>query len=88
MKYWRGRNLLLPREQSPWNCGYFLGAVALEVIQKSRGQRCDLTTLQRGMSELIRRSISPTQVVSAAAWLYLLDAVRLNEDGTLTNAAD
>ena len=75
--------MLLPREQSPWNCGYFLGAIALEVM-KERQKKTDLQQLQRDMSQTLRRPISATQVVSAAAWLYLLDAVKLEEDGSLT----
>jgi uncharacterized membrane protein (DUF106 family) len=75
--------MLLPREQSPWNCGYFLGAIALEVM-KERQKKTDLQQMQRDMSQALRRPISTTQVVSAAAWLYLLDAVKLEEDGSLT----
>jgi hypothetical protein len=80
--------MLLPREQSPWNCGYYLGAIALQALEQAHDQKCDLAALQKSMSQLMRRSISPTQVISAAAWLYLIDAVRLNDDGTLTNVAD
>ena len=75
--------MLLPREQSPWNCGYFLGAIALQALKESQNGKADLTDLQRRMSSLINRSISPTQVVAAAAWLYLIDAIRLDEDGMI-----
>lgn len=75
--------MLLPREQSPWNCGYFLGAIALQALKQSRDGKCDLPSLQRRMSSLINRSISPTQVVAAAAWLYLIDAIKLDDDGMI-----
>jgi hypothetical protein len=73
--------MLLPREQSPWNCGYFLGAIALRALGQSPDGRCDLTELQQRMTSLIRRPVSPTQVVSAAAWLYLIDSIQLEDDG-------
>jgi hypothetical protein len=75
--------MLLPREQSPWNCGYFLGAVALEALAKSGTGRLDLAELQRTMSAALGRPVSPTQVVAAAAWLFLLDSVELDESGRL-----
>jgi len=75
--------MLLPREQSPWNCGYFLGAVALEALTKSSTGRLDLAELQQTMSTGLGRPVSPTQVVAAAAWLFLLDAVELDESGRL-----
>jgi hypothetical protein len=75
--------MLLPREQSPWNCGYFLGAIALQALEQSPDGKCDLPGLQRRMSLLIKRTISPTQVVAAAAWLYLIDAIKLNDDGMI-----
>jgi hypothetical protein len=75
--------MLLPREQSPWNCGYFLGAIALQALKQSPDGKCDLPGLQRRMSLLINRTISPTQVVAAAAWLYLIDAIKLNDDGMI-----
>jgi len=75
--------MLLPREQSPWNCGYFLGAIALQALNQSRGRKSDLPDLQRRMSSLINRPISPTQVVAAAAWLYLIDAIRLDDNGMI-----
>lgn len=79
--------MLLPREQSPWNCGYFLGAVALRALSTSTSGRLDLSELQRGMSSYMRRSISPTQVVAAAAWLYLIDAVELDDKGMLVKCS-
>ena len=79
--------MLLPREQSPWNCGYFLGAVALRALGHSPNGKSDLPNLQNKMSGLLGRPISPTQVVSAAAWLYLIDAVRLDEDGTIAKCS-
>ena len=72
--------MLLPREQSPWNCGYVLGAYALEAL---RGGAADISELQTRMTKVSGRKISPTQVVAAASWLYLLDAVRLNAEGRL-----
>jgi len=75
--------MLLPREQSPWNCGYFLGAIALQALKQSPNGNCDLPGLQRRMSLLINRTVSPTQVVAAAAWLYLIDAIKLNDDGMI-----
>jgi hypothetical protein len=79
--------MLLPREQSPWNCGYFLGAVALRSLSERPGQALDLADLQRDMSAYMRRSISPTQVVSAAAWLYLIGAVELDSAGKLVKCS-
>lgn len=75
--------MLLPREQSPWNCGYFLGAIALRALSQSRNGKADLTDLQQRMSGLINRAVSPTQVVAAAAWLYLIDAIKLDDDGMI-----
>jgi hypothetical protein len=75
--------MLLPREQNPWNCGYYLGAIALQVLRASPSGKCDVQVLQRGMSEAMRRDISPDQLVSAAAWLYLLEAVELDENGSI-----
>jgi hypothetical protein len=75
--------MLLPREQSPWNCGYFLGAIALRALDQSSGGKCDLPGLQRVMSSLINRSVSPAQVLAAAAWLYLIDAIKLDENGII-----
>jgi hypothetical protein len=48
--------------------------------------KCDLPKLQQEMSLLMKRTVSPTQVVSAAAWLFLIDAVRLDENGILSDA--
>jgi hypothetical protein len=76
--------MLLPREQSPWNCGYFLGAIALEAIRQSTNGKCDLPELQQRMGILISRPVSPTQVVTAAAWLYLIDTIRVDDDGMIT----
>ena len=75
--------MLLPREQSPWNCGYFLGAIALDALGKSTDGRLDLAELQRAMSTGLRRQGSPTQAVAAAAWLFLLDAIDLDEKGRI-----
>lgn len=75
--------MLLPREQSPWNCGYFLGAIALKTLALNKNGSMDLTDLQRGMSSSMRRPVSATQVVTAAAWLYLIDAVALDDHGRL-----
>lgn len=75
--------MLLPREQSPWNCGYFLGAMALKALTEAPGNKLDLPSLQMHMTALTKRAISPTQAVAAAAWLYLIDAVKLDDDGAL-----
>jgi hypothetical protein len=76
--------MLLPREQSPWNCGYYLGAIALQAIKESPG---DLQDLQQKMSELTKRDISPTQVIIATAWLYLVGAVELDENGVVKSCS-
>lgn len=76
--------MLLPREQSPWNCAYFLGATALEVLKRSPNGKCDLPDLQQGMSAFLERSVSGTQALIAAAWLYLIDAIKLDEQGMIT----
>jgi hypothetical protein len=75
--------MLLPREQSAWNCGYFLGAIALQALSKARAGKSDLVELQNAMSEILARPISPTQVMAAASWLYLIDAIRLDDDGAI-----
>lgn len=72
--------MLLPREQSSWNCGYVLGAIALQCLRVSPA---DLPKLQTRMSERLGRPISPTQVTEAATWLYMLEKVRLDDEGTL-----
>lgn len=75
--------MLLPREQSPWNCGYYLGAMALKALSDAPNRTLDLQSLQKWMSAATHREISPTQAVSAAAWLYLIDAVKLDENGSI-----
>lgn len=82
-KYSKDPKMLLPREQSPWNCGYYLGAMALQALSQAPGNKLDLPSLQERMSFLTKRPISLTQAVSAAAWLYLIDAVQLDETGAL-----
>ncbi len=79
--------MLLPREQSPWNCGYYLGAIALESLKTAGSNGLDLTELQREMSATLAKQISLTQAVAAASWLYLLDAVELNESGRLVKCS-
>ena len=79
--------MLLPREQSPWNCGYFLGAIALEALTNSGVGKLDLANLQRSMSAGLGKTVSPTQVVAAVAWLFLLDAVELDESGRLVKCS-
>lgn len=74
--------MLLPREQSPWNCGYYLGAIALRALDQL-DRRADLRMLREEMIRLLGRSLSPTQIVSAAAWLYLIDAIKLEDDGVI-----
>lgn len=79
--------MLLPREQSPWNCGYYLGAVALEALASSVAGTLDLADLQTIMSGHLGRPVSGTQVVAAAAWLFLLDAVELDAGGRLVKCS-
>jgi hypothetical protein len=73
--------MLLPREQSPWNCAYVLGASALSALKQGDA---DLPLLQLRMTEILRRRVSPTQTLSAVAWLFLLGRVVLDEKGQLT----
>lgn len=80
-RYWKGQTMLLPREQSPWNCGYFLGAAVLRALSDAPGERLDLLSLPERMSSIIQRPVSLTQVITAAAWLYLLGAVELDDHG-------
>ena len=75
--------MLLPKEQSSWNCGYFLGAIALQALDQCPKRRADLAELQRCMSELSGRPISPTQVIAAATWLFLLGLVGADDDGAI-----
>ena len=75
--------MLLPREQASWNCGYVLGAIALKVLTQTPSARLDLLELQTGMSTELDKNISATQALAAATWLFLLDAIELNDDGTL-----
>jgi len=79
--------MLLPREQSPWNCGYFLGAIALDALKTATSRGLDLAELQRAMSINLGKPVSPTQAVAAAAWLYLLDAVELDDRGRLVKCS-
>ena len=65
--------MLLPREQGPWNCGYYLGAVALKALSETPDGKLDLLTMQERMGLITKRAISPTQAIAAAAWLYLID---------------
>jgi hypothetical protein len=79
--------MLLPREQSPWNCGYYLGAVALRALQERPTSTWELHDLQVRMSTLTRKTLSPTQVVSAAAWLFLTGSIELDQNGAIKYAA-
>jgi hypothetical protein len=79
--------MLLPREQSPWNCGYFLGAIALQALAQSSDGKADLPDLQHRMSSLLNRPISATQAVAAAAWLYLIDAIKLDDEGKIAKCS-
>jgi len=79
--------MLLPREQSPWNCAYFLGAFALEALANSGTGKLDFAELQRFMSIGLGKPVSATQVVGAAAWLFLLDVVELDESGRLVKCS-
>lgn len=83
VKFLKDHRMLLPREQSPWNCGYFLGAIALQALSEAPGAKCDLPQLQQRMSAVLQRPVSTTQVVAAAAWLYLIDAVTLDDEGSI-----
>jgi hypothetical protein len=58
--------------------------MALQVLDGLPERRADLETLQRNMAEVMEREVSSTQAVTAAAWLYLLGAVELEEGGVLT----
>jgi hypothetical protein len=71
--------MLLPREQSPWNCGYFLGAVALKALEHA--SELDVEELRVRMSTHLGKPLSANQVMSAAAWLYLIDAIALTPQG-------
>jgi hypothetical protein len=75
--------MLLPREQGPWNCGYYLGAMALKALSEAPDNKLDLSSMQERMGLLTKRAISPTQAVAAAAWLYLIDAVKLDDSGAI-----
>jgi hypothetical protein len=79
--------MLLPREQSPWNCGYYLGAIALRALNKAPKERADLLALQERMSSIIQRPVSPTQVITAAAWLYLLGVIELDDHGMVVKCS-
>jgi len=78
--------MLLPREQSPWNCGYYLGAFALRALSEAPNRSYDVQELGAHMSDLLRRTLSPTQVVSAAAWLYLLGLIEVDQNGAIKYA--
>lgn len=73
--------MLLPREQSPWNCAYVLGAAALHALGQGEA---DLASLQLRMADFLGRRVSPTQALSAAVWLFLLDKVQLDDKGQLS----
>ena len=73
--------MLLPREQSPWNCAYVLGAIALTALKQGDA---DLKELQSRMTEIMGRRISPMQTLSAASWLFLIGKTQLDHDGRLT----
>lgn len=75
--------MLLPREQSSWNCGYFLGAIALKVLNQSEDGKVGLPELQERMSDIISHPLSATQIVAAASWLYLIDAIKLDDEGMI-----
>lgn len=79
--------MLLPREQSPWNCGYYLGAIALRALNKAPKERADLLALQELMSSIIQRPVSLTQVITAAAWLYLLGVIELDDHGVVVKCS-
>ena len=79
--------MLLPREQSPWNCGYYLGAIALRALNKAPKERADLLALQGLMSSIIQRPVSLTQVITAAAWLYLLGVIELDDHGVVVKCS-
>lgn len=74
--------MLLPREQSPWNCGYYLGGIALQVLERSN-RGLDVEELRDRMQKLLRHPLSANQVVSALVWLFLLDAVTVDDNGKI-----
>jgi hypothetical protein len=78
--------MLLPREQSPWNCAYYLGAIALKALSEAPHGKCDLLDLQQRMTRVLRQQVSATQVVSASAWLFLIGAVGLDQEGMISDA--
>lgn len=73
--------MLLPSDQSPWNCSYALGAVALKSLTGVREQ--DLHQLQNSMASIIGRTVSPTQTLLAVAWLFLIEKVAISENGAI-----
>jgi hypothetical protein len=78
--------MLLPREQNPWNCGYYLGAFALRALRETPNRPYDVQELGLKMSDLLQRTLSPTQVVTAASWLYLLGLIELDQNGAIRYA--
>jgi hypothetical protein len=70
--------VLLPREQSPWNCGYVLGAYAIASLQEGSA---DLNELQARMTIRLGKKVSTTQAMAAAGWLFLIAKVRQDENG-------
>lgn len=72
--------MLLPKGQDPWNCAYVLGAVVLDEL---RDEPLDFLALHQRMSARVSRSLSSTQLVSALAWLYLINAVSMRKDGAV-----
>jgi hypothetical protein len=79
--------MLLPREQSPWNCGYVLGAIALDALGSTANGKSDISELQRAMSTGLGKQVSPTQAVAAAAWLFLLGAIAIDKDGRIVKCS-
>jgi hypothetical protein len=75
--------MLLPRGQNSWNCGYFLGAIALEVLSERKSERVDIHALRELMAQKMGWPISITQAVAAASWLFLLKAVSLDDNGMI-----
>lgn len=75
--------MLLPRGQNSWNCGYFLGAIALQVLSEHKGAKTDIHALRELMTQKIGWTISLTQAVAAASWLFLIKAISLDDNGTI-----
>lgn len=75
--------MLLPNEQSPWNCAYALGAYALDCLSKAPSNGLDTFQLQQEMSKKIGVDLSITQVTLGLTWLFLIDQVEVTKEGVI-----